>query len=1369
MAKTKKSNKIKKPAKIIEFFRNADAFETLKKSVFPQLMKNAPPGTPLRIWMPGCSTGEDVYYLAILLIEYVGHTALKIPIQILATDINETAIQKARAGIYSEKIARSLGKERINSFFQKVESGFKINKAIRDLCLFSKHDVTNDPPFSKVDLVFFQAKLTSFSPSLQDRIISIFHYALNPGGVLLLSSSESQTLTSNFFSALDKTSRIFSRTNGSTSMNFRFSAKASKLEVLPKSPSEPANADTIALLKYAPPSVVVNSEMEILQFRGRTFPFLVPAAGVPTHSLLKMTKKELLQDLRNTLQEAIKKNTAVRKEGISFGVARRQKLVNIEVIPVDPLLPPSARTFVIFFESAIESTPSKSLTTKKKRSKVTQDKQGHLIVQLEQELSAGKLSQLSLAEEFDAAQEELTTAIEELQSTNEELHSTNEELATAKEEIQSSCEELTTVNDELQIRNTDLNTISSDLENVLNSAEIPILIVGNDHCIRRFTPKTQNYFKLIPSDLGRPIGDIKSELNLDFQSLIKEVTDSLKPQEKEIKDRQGRWVRLQIRPYKTIDNRIDGAVITLVDIEALKQQVEASKKAQDYLTSVSETVAVPLLLLDDQLRMRSANRAFWENFKLSQNIIGKDFFEALEIQSDPLLSTKRLLTEMLRTKTKIKNVEMICEFPLIGRRTLLISASLIQWVGEMSQESQESQESQAILLSFDDITEQKEHQAALRRSELRYRALFDSIDEGFCVIEKIEGPPENPLDFRHIETNPAYEVQSGVVGVVGKTIRQVIPSESEEWIQIYDTILKTGEPKRFERLLVSKSKVLELYAFRVDDETQSRVAIIFRDITARKHEDQLKGLFSAIVDSSDDAIISKDLNDIITSWNKSANRLFGYSADEVIGRHISILIPTDRPTENVDILERFNRGERLERFESVRRRKDGSTFDVALTISPVISSKGEILGLSEVARDISAEKCMQAALAQLLAKEQNSRAEAEEANKTKDDFIATLSHELRTPLTSILSWSQLIQTPNFSPDKIKLGMRMIEQSAKMQSQLINDLLDVTRIRSGKLSITFSEVDPKDSVRVAIQAVHTLAENKQIILQSEIKLQSEKIWGDRDRLKQIICNLLTNAIKFSNNSGVITVLVEAVEEHGDQFASIKVIDQGKGILPEFLPKLFDRFSQADSSSVRVHGGLGLGLSIVRDLVQLQNGTVRAESEGLGKGATFTVLFPMRSGAGGLQNKTALIVEDRMSELEPANLSGLRVLVVEDDPSALEVLVEALNSFGAKTLPCGTVGEAVAAFKNFRPNVLISDISIPGEDGYSLIRKIRKLGPQQQGDVPSLALTAFATKGDVQRALSAGFDAHMAKPFDTFRLAHMVAELAQKKVTSDSFKA
>ncbi|MBP6219029.1 MAG: response regulator [Oligoflexales bacterium] len=352
----------------------------------------------------------------------------------------------------------------------------------------------------------------------------------------------------------------------------------------------------------------------------------------------------------------------------------------------------------------------------------------------------------------------------------------------------------------------------------------------------------------------------------------------------------------------------------------------------------------------------------------------------------------------------------------------------------------------------------------------------------------------------------------------------------------------------------------------------------------------------------------------------------------------------------------------------------------------------------------------------------------------------------------------MIQKQNFNPEKLKHGIETIEESAKIQGQLIDDLLDISRIQSGKLSVQFTEVDPREPIRQAIEAVQLTAQNRHVAIETEIKLKTEKIWGDPERLQQIVWNLLNNAIKFSHPGSTVRVLVEVIEELGMQWVSIKVSDQGKGIEPEFLGRIFDRFSQADSSSIRVHGGLGIGLAIVSDLVHLQGGTVKAESEGLGRGAKFTAFLPVKSATEIVEKSRESAAKKVQKEAGSPNLAGLCVMIVEDELKALEVLSEVLTTFGAKTIPCSSAAEALTAFNKSKPNILVSDIAMPGEDGLSLIQKIRELGADRGGDIPSLALSANATEAGVKHALLVGFNSHMAKPFDALRLAHEVAKLA-----------
>ncbi len=1285
---------------VTEFFRDPDSFKVLTTQVFPKLLKNRPAHSPIRAWTPGCASGEEVYSLAILLTEFLIKTKNKFPVQIFGTDISESAIQKARAGFYSEAIENSVNKERLQVFFDKVKGGYKIKKEIRDMCMFSKHDVTNDPPFSKLDFLSCRNVFIYFTHHLQKRIIPVFHYAIKPGGFLFLGKSDSLGGGTKLFKLVNKSHKIYVNTFARAPMviDFPLSSYRSKaLEQFPKSivthmstaPMASAdrnkgavdfekNIDRIVLAKYAPPAVVINSDFEIVQFRGRTSPYLEPASGVPSTNLLKMAKQELRHPLRATILAAQKQNKSVRQEALTFEVDDKLLTVNIEALPANPLASPKMRHYVIFFETmttskslekSLKGIPFNKRNIHRQPTKNLENKLRNRIERLEQEVTTDKLYHESMIEEFEGAQEELVSTNEELQSTNEELQSANEEMETAKEEIQSSNEELTSVNEELQSRNKDLFNLSSDLNNILGCVEIPILIVGNDHRLRKFTPMAEKYFKLISSDVGRPLRDIKTEFDLNLETLINKVIQSLIPLEKEIQDHHGRWVRLQIRPYKTIDNRIDGAVITLIDIESLKQQIIISEKARNYLSSISETVPLPLVILDDHLLIRSANRAFWEHFKPSQKATGKDFFATLEVQGVSLLNLRKLLTETLTLNKKIVNLEMSCDFPKIGTRIILISANLIQWIGELFQDTKESQ---AILLSFEDITERRLIEITLKESEEKFRSFLTSFPEAIVITNN----------------------------------------------------------KR-----------------------------------------------------------------VITFVNTKAESIFEYEPQELVGLNHEILVPQNaqkfHPSQVNHYLENPTARSMSERKSINGVTKKGREFPIQVGLNPLQTKDG--LLVTCVVQDMTKTKAAEEERERLRLLEKKAREEAEKANRIKNEFLATLSHELRTPLTSILSWAQLIQRRQFDSEKLKHGIEMIEKSAKIQGQLIDDMLDVVRIQSGKLSINFSDINPIEPVKLAIESLHLLADHKQITIDLEANLKDEKVWGDRERIQQIMWNLLTNAIKFSEKGGLIRIEIKAFEDNGEKFVSIKVIDQGKGISPDFLPSIFERFSQADSSSVRVHGGLGLGLSIVRDLVQLQGGSVRAGSEGINKGATFTILFPAKvislkadniattsppglaannSGNTGPANSVenfstekilkGNIVKNETSpeEIIRAKLTDLNVMLVDDDSSTLEVLIEDLKFFGAIPHPYSTAAQAFAAFEKLKPDVLVSDIAMPEEDGYSLIGKIRKLSSEQGGKTPALALTAFASERDVQRALSAGFDVHMAKPFDALALAQAIAALVKK---------
>ena len=532
---------------------------------------------------------------------------------------------------------------------------------------------------------------------------------------------------------------------------------------------------------------------------------------------------------------------------------------------------------------------------------------------------------------------------------------------------------------------------------------------------------------------------------------------------------------------------------------------------------------------------------------------------------------------------------------------------------------------------------------------------------------------------------------------------------------------------------------------------------------------------AAIIESADDAIITKTLDGVITSWNPGAQRIFGYVADEVIGKHVTILIPEDHLDEEPGILSRIRAGERVEHYETIRVRKDGTHVNISLTVSPIRGADGQIIGASKIARDISARKHAERELERLLESERRSRREAEEArreaegarreaeeaSRLKDEFLATLSHELRTPLTAILGWAHMLSTGHITGDDANGVYETIERNARAQAQLVDDLLDVSRIITGKLRLDVRAVDPATFIDSAIESVRPAAEGKGVRLRKAFEAGTVSITGDPVRLQQVVWNLLTNAIKFTPPGGSIEIGLARAGEN----VELVVRDTGGGIAPEFLPHVFDRFRQADGRITRRHGGLGLGLSIVRHLVELHGGTVSAESEGEGHGATFTVSLPSaptRADADALgRGQTPPPPSDSLTTYGcPDRLDRLKVLIVDDEPDTLLMLKIGLARCGAEVRMANSVAEALEAFDAERFDLLISDIGMPGEDGYELIRKVRSRPVAGGGKIPAVALTAYARVEDRLQALRSGYQMHVPKPVELAELVAVASSLVQR---------
>ena len=510
---------------------------------------------------------------------------------------------------------------------------------------------------------------------------------------------------------------------------------------------------------------------------------------------------------------------------------------------------------------------------------------------------------------------------------------------------------------------------------------------------------------------------------------------------------------------------------------------------------------------------------------------------------------------------------------------------------------------------------------------------------------------------------------------------------------------------------------------------------------------------SALIESADDAIISKTLEGIITSWNKGAERIFGYTADEVIGKPVTILIPPGQEDEEPAILARLRAGERIEHYETIRVRKDGTRIHISLTVSPIKGPKGDIIGASKIARDITeqiqAHKELDAAYRQ-----------AEESSRLKEEFLATISHELRTPLSAILGWARMLRLGQLSKENAAKALDTIERNARAQAQLIDDLLDVSRIVTGKLRMDVRPSDPSTFIDAAVDAVRPAAEAKGVRMQKVMDTGLISIPGDPVRLQQVIWNLLSNAIKFTPRGGRVQIRSERVNSH----LEIVVSDTGQGISPDFLPHVFDRFRQADQKTSRQHGGMGLGLAIVRHLVELHGGNVSAASDGEGKGSTFIVRLPISPIY--KVDATGARVHPAARDLLPANeaterLDGLRILVVDDEPDTRDLLKQGLENCGANVRLAASAAEAVDSIVAEIPDMVISDIGMPGIDGYDLIRQIRGLPADAGGKIPAVALTAYTRVEDRLQALRAGYDMHVPKPVELAELVAVAASVVRRQ--------
>jgi two-component system CheB/CheR fusion protein len=735
---------------VTSFFRNPEAFEVLKRNIFPRLIAGRGEES-LRIWVLGCSTGQEAYSMAMALTEVSDRVAGASKFQLFATDLHDALLDKARAGLYAKSLVHDISPERLRRFFVEEDGGYRICKPLRESVVFARQNLLSDPPFSRMDLISCRNLLIYVEPGFHQKVFPTFHYALKPKGFLFLGASESVGSFKDLFAPVDKKHRIYSRKPGaSLALNLRRASPhaAAKKEIATPKPAGATEgfeaeinvqreADRVTLNRFAPTGVLVNSELQALQFRGDTSRYLKPPTGQASFNVLKMAREGLMLPLRAAISKAKKESKVIRKEYVRVNQNGRSHTANLEIVPLKNL---KERCYLIFFEeserkestrpgplpfgSGVEEagsgrgrggalksreTGEVAPTPLRRERAVGLTATRRRIAELEEELSETRDYLQSVQEQSEAVHEELQASNEEVTSANEELQSINEELETSKEELESANEELTTVNEEMTNRNAELNRLNSDLVNLQTSTHLTIILLGRDLTIRRFSTQAENQFNLLAADVGRPISGIRHNLDVpELERFIAEVIDTVREREREVRDKEGRWYSLRVRPYVTLDNKVDGAVLLLVDIDALKRTEGVIAEAREHAEAIIRTVPDPLIILDADLRFHTANEAFYSTFKVSPaESEGHLIFELDQGHWD-IPKLRELLNDVLPRHRFLNHLEVAHDFKSIGHRTMLLNARTL---------NDSNGQPLRILLAIQDITERKRREEILRRTQ----------------------------------------------------------------------------------------------------------------------------------------------------------------------------------------------------------------------------------------------------------------------------------------------------------------------------------------------------------------------------------------------------------------------------------------------------------------------------------------------------------------------------------------------------------------------------------------------------------------------------------------------------------------------------
>lgn len=1477
---------------VTAFFRDPDAFDSLREKVLPNLFKNPAAEDCLRIWVAGCASGQEAYTMAMLCREVMDEIGPTLPaVQIFATDIDERALAVARAGIYPVGIEEQISPERLKRFFVKKGKRYHVRKEIREMVLFSVHNLISDPPFSRQDLISCRNLLIYLGSHLQTKLIPLFHYALRPSGFLFLGPSENITAHAELFRALDVKQRISQRKGTSIGTSGASQYRPSPMTTRGGGNIEPDTGTDlsemrlrITLDEFSPKSVVINEDAQILNASADMQKYLTVSGGNYQNNIVKMAARGLRIGLRAAFAEAKKTRRRVDHDDLSIRVEDLIQRVMITVQPM-PRLGEDEPLFLVVFHDV--GKPFKRDAPESSESR--QDWRSHEDAKnlLANSATADAII-FQLERELETTRDDLDKTLQDMEASNEELKSSNEELLSMNEELQSANEELETSREEIRAGGDAIARANDDLENLLRSTQIATVFLDDNLHIRSFTPAVLEIYDLIPTDIGRPLER--------FVPLVHEMPplpDSKKVaksgSEHTIRAHSGKSYIRRVLPYQSHAGESEGIVVTFTDVTQLHESEELFQLLVDASAQIVWVTSADGVVNEDSPSWRAFTGQTLEQW------IGFGWADA--IHADDVEQTKQSWQAAVESCLPFSLEFRLWHHDSQQYRWTHVRAvpqsfpdgTIKRWVG-MNVDINDRKNSEQQLRANEELVrtiaenstqamvmmDERGHvtycnqvlldMTGYNSKEIRSATLHDlihhhhpdgrpypitdcPIDRGLpedfsvrthedlffrkdgstfevsCAASPIfnDGKPVSTvIEIRDITQQNAVRrelanreahlrrVIDNIIGFVGVLDTDGILLEANQtalaaggvcrdevigrpfWECVwwsYDTTISQQLQGAFQQALTGEIVRYDVVVRMAGD---TRLTIDFMLVPVRDNDGNITHVIPSGMDISDRTqhifdlklsaerlrvasqatgfgTLNVDVKARTTQFSPEFNRIIGYSEGHDVALRPDVLPPFVHPDDAHIFLRHYREAHLASEDDDAAGseyrivRPNGEHRWVRLRTKTLFSTEGEPVQIIGTMLDITEQHDFEEQLKQ-------ARDTAEAATESKSKFLANMSHEIRTPMSAILGYADILERHLRDPDDLNC-ISIIRSNGRFLLEIINDILDISKIEAGKVELS-KKIFRIDRLIADVQSlIYVRAKDKRIDFSVQIEETiPQKIKSDSKRLKQILINLIDNAIKFTDSGSVQLVVRHLPNEEPSQI-QFEIIDTGIGISEQHQQKLFQSFFQADASADRKFGGTGLGLAISRRLAEMLGGEINVESE-LGKGSTFSFTIAI----GNLQN---VAVTDNASWdivapmaqkplTDKPKLTG-RILVVDDRREIRFIAQDFIEDAGGTVTTADNGQEAIDAIQKAEADgtpfdLLVIDMQMPILNGYETARRLRASG----FDKPIIALTAHAMDGDREDCLAAGCTDYISKPLDGSTFTDLLHGYLTNVSVSEEFK-